>query len=160
MQTLNSKVEEVDVKQDGSTYVKLSMLDNIISTVEDQSYIENKPSAHPTSVNVKIIKASQDSLSAVKTTESYSAIIGSPFHRIISSKDHGNFLVGPTTFTANPENIRIGGVFRLNGLMTSTMPSTIISPIPAMVFDFPMKANIESYGKILSDYTEFIASII
>jgi len=152
-----AKIADVDVKRDGTTYVKLSIDGRVISSGINQKRIIDKESISPKSVRVKVIKAHQDSVSALKTTESYSALIGSKYNRIISSKEYGNFFIGPATFTAHPENIRIGGLFRLNGLMLSTMPSTIITPIPTVVFDNPMQSNLETYRRIFDEYTQFLS---
>ncbi len=55
-------------------------------------------------------------------------------------KTAGNFIMGPVSFTSPFTNIRFNsGLFKLNSLLLSTMPSTIITPVPVFEFDVPIK---------------------
>ena len=80
--------------------------------------------------------------------------------RVVSAADYGNFIIGPTTFSSHPENIRIGNVFRLNGLLTSTMASTIVTPIPVLVFDNPIQDSIKNAVSLTKEYSQFIQELL
>lgn len=60
---------------------------------------------------------------------------------ISTHKTGGNFIVGPLSITSPFTNIRFNsGMFKFNSLLLSTMPSTIITPIPVFEFDPPFKS--------------------
>lgn len=103
-------------------------------------------------IDYKLLKHTDSSTSAVQVGEEQISMLGSEKHRFVTTKRYGNFIVGPTTFTAHPESVRIGGVFRFNGLMTSTMPSTIVTPISTLILDLPGKNLIKELKSILSEY--------
>jgi hypothetical protein len=103
-------------------------------------------------IDYKLLKHTDNSTSAVQIGEEQISVIGSEKHRFVSTKRYGNFIVGPTTFTAHPESVRIGGVFRFNGLLTSTMPSTIVTPISTLVLDLPGKNLIKELKSTLLEY--------
>ena len=68
-------------------------------------------------------------------------------------KDKGSFVSGPVVFNAHPEDIRIWDVYRLNGALTSTVPSTIMTPVPTLVLDMPIFAT-KGLTDILKSATE------
>jgi len=105
--------------------------------------------------SVRIIKPNDLSSTSLKLTEEYAAITGSDFNRIASS-EVGNFIVGPTAFTAHPESIRIGGIYRFNGLLTSTMASTMINPISTLVLDIPGLDVLKQITKTLNEFKSFL----
>ena len=161
---LYGTIVDVDIKEDGSAFAKVQIDGNIIGDTNNadeiqKSFIET-PSINQTEVHFKSLKVSQDAPSMVKTSNNYSAIIGSANNRIVSSEKYGNFILGPTTFNSHPENIRVGGVYRLNGLLTSTMPSTIVTPIPVLVFDFPMVQAVKGMKDILKIHTDLIKEVL
>jgi len=99
----------------------------------------------------KIIKL-RDSTKAFMKVEADSVTMGSsPENRIMTNAEHGNFVVGPTVFTSHPEKIKMGGVFQINGLNTSTMASTIVTPIPMFTFSFPLEDTISFLNEALID---------
>lgn len=109
-------------------------------------------------INYKVLKAASDSESYVKATVSSAVLAGSSIHRVASTEKFGNFVVGPTVFTSHPEEIRFGGIYRLNGMHTSTMASTIITPMPLFKIDIPgvellnvLKSIKERYDKIITE---------
>ena len=160
----HATIADVDVKENGSVFVKVKYADGTVIgpkvSDEGQRVPAKMPSVNLAQANYKNLKSSQDAPSMVKATENYSAIIGSPVNRIVSSEKYGNFVLGPTTFTAHPENIRIGGVFKLNGLMASTMPSTIITPIPTLIFDYPMADAMKFMSSLVKEFSSFVKGAI
>jgi hypothetical protein len=59
---------------------------------------------------------------------------------ISTSATNGSFIQGPLSVTGPFTNIRFNsGLFKFNSLLLSTMPSTIITPIPVFEMDLPVK---------------------
>jgi len=164
IETIYGKIINVDVKENGNVYVKIVVDGNVIGegerSGEQQKGVLNLPSINQNEIKYKSMKMGQNSPSMVKASYNYSSLIGSSVNRIVSSEKHGNFILGSTTFTSHPENIRISGVYRLNGLLTSTMPSTIVTPIPMLVFDFPLTQAVSSVKTMLESYNEMISSVV
>ena len=158
MKSLFGTVKEVQVAKRGRMYVKVLHGGNAVGSELDNDKQEETIDVNQ--LKYKVIKSSQLAPSSLKTTENYSALIGSPKNRIVSSENYGNFMIGPTTFTAHPENIRIGGVYRFNGHITSTMPSTIVTPVPTLKFDYPLEDTLKGMGELLTDYQTFLAGIL
>lgn len=104
----------------------------------------------------KIFKNNQDSDSYIKLGDEEVILSGDSYNRFMSTKEHGNFIIGPTIFTTHPENIKFGGVFRINGLNTSTMASTIITPIPMLEFEYPAQNLLNDINDIISLLGELI----
>lgn len=161
MKNLKARIQHIAVLQDGAVFVqavdqkgvpigKFGLHKNL------DEYVNNKTVVVDKDISLRLIKVSPESVSMIKVTPTYSALIGSPQNRIVSSNQYGNFIVGPTIFTAHPEDIRIQGVYRLNGLLTSTMPSTIITPISILVLDIPFEDTIKTIKQITD---EFITNI-
>jgi len=50
----------------------------------------------------------------------------------ITDKDLGNAISGPLSILARPKEIRIGGMWRMNNLLTACIPSTTYTPIPVL----------------------------
>lgn len=58
-----------------------------------------------------------------------------------TDKNYGNFITGPLSITSPFTSIRFNsGLFKFNSLLLSTMPSTLITPVPVFEFDMPTKA--------------------
>lgn len=69
---------------------------------------------------------------------------------IAVNKSAGSFIVGPVSITSPFTNIRFSsGTMKLNTLLLSCMPSTIITPIPVFELDMPAKA-ISGWRSVLS----------
>jgi len=103
-------------------------------------------------ISGRFLKTSPDAVSGIRTLDKASILAGSAFNRFVSTEQYGNFVVGPTAFTAHPESIRIGGVFRLNGLLTSTVPSTIVTPVSTLKLDLPGQTIINVLKDIQKDF--------
>jgi len=111
-------------------------------------------------ISAKLLKYKQYSLSGVKAASTYSALIGSPNNRIVSTKNNGNYISGKLSILAHPENRRINVSYILNGLLTSTMASSIITPIPTLIFDFPLERTVKTYSSMLNDYKDFLDGLL
>ena len=99
---------------------------------------------------MKVLKASAGSSSMVIAGEGYSQITSGPVS-VTASRDEGVFINGAVSFTAQVDNIKIGGIYKLNPLLSTCMPSTMITPIPTLVMDLPIKnlASISGIAAIL-----------
>ena len=100
----------------------------------------------------RFFKSSPDAISGLRLLDKASILAGGAFNRFVSTEQYGNFIVGPTAFTAHPESIRIGGVFRFNGLLTSTVPSTIVTPVSTLKLDLPGQTIINVLKDIQKDF--------
>lgn len=96
---------------------------------------------------MKVIKYTADSKAAIVTGETYSSIIAGS-NSISSDREGGNFILGPTSFSSNIDNIRVGP-FKFNPILASCLPSTMITPVPTLVLEPPIK-NIASMAAIAS----------
>lgn len=78
--------------------------------------------------------------------EEYSQIASGP-NSFTSTRDKGNFINGPLSISSNIDNIRVGGIYKFNPVLASGLPSTMITPIPTLVLDMPVK-NLSSMAAI------------
>lgn len=70
-----------------------------------------------------------------------SAIMAAGEMSFAADAQTGNYIVGPVSFTSPFTQMRFSaGLLKLNTLLLSTMPSTIITPIPVFEFDMPAKS--------------------
>lgn len=156
--TFFGKIEDVKLDyKSGMAYVTVRLPDGSLLGGEYNSEEEDiSQNVDLTQLDYKVLKLLSTSEAAIQAGDEVAAVIGSPKYRLVSTKKYGNFIVGPTTFTAHPESVRIGGVFRFNGLLTSTIPSTIISPVSTLILDIPG----ENMIKILNSTFEEFKSIL
>lgn len=99
----------------------------------------------PRSRQTKLIKASSGRAAAIAVTPNLIDISapdtdeGQP---IGISVVGGSGLVfrGPVGFTEAPGEIRINGMWKFNNLLLSAAPSTIMTPIPTLLFSPPMES--------------------
>lgn len=95
---------------------------------------------------MKIIKTESNASAALITADSYSQIIAGA-NSIGTDREGGNFILGPLSLSSQPANIRIGSIFTINPIVTSCLPSTMITPIPMLTMDPPIK-NLGSMSAI------------
>lgn len=95
---------------------------------------------------MKVMKTTADSSSMVIAANGYSQITAGP-NSVSTVKDSGVFINGALSITSQVDNIKIGGIYKLNPLLSTCMPSTMITPIPALIMDLPIK-HISSLGAI------------
>lgn len=68
---------------------------------------------------------------------------------IYTSASTGNIIKGKTAFTSRPDQIRWGGLWKINPLTLATVPSTIMTPIPMFTLD--LSAGGIGLGKNMAD---------
>lgn len=95
---------------------------------------------------MKVIKTKPESSSMLVAGEEYSQIASGP-NSFTSTRDKGNFINGPLSISSNIDNIRVGGIYKFNPVLASGLPSTMITPIPTLVLDMPVK-NLSSMAAI------------
>ena len=129
----------VDVKHTDDSLVYIRVVDNngIVGGTKAKDITATKTAIDLQDINKRTIKNHPTSEAGIEILSNGVSISGSGSNKLESTKDYGNLISGPTTFTAHPEAIRIGGAYRFNGLMTSTVPSTIVTPVPSLILDIP-----------------------
>ncbi|RLA68395.1 MAG: hypothetical protein DRQ78_00795 [Epsilonproteobacteria bacterium] len=80
-------------------------------------------------------KINSDSLLLLRVND---AIIASGAYSISATRDAGNFINGPVSFSSPFTKMRFGGVYKFNSLLANTMPSNVITPIPVLEIDLPI----------------------
>lgn len=95
---------------------------------------------------MKVIKDTPQSSSMIITTEGYTQITAGP-NSISTTRQDGNFINGPLSISSNIDNIRVGGMYKFNPQLSTGLASTMITPIPTLVFDLPIK-NLASSAAI------------
>lgn len=93
-----------------------------------------------------LVKDSPDSSSFLQTGEGFSQIASGP-NSVTSTREDGNFINGPLSISSPIDSIKVGGIFRFNPMLSSCIPSTIVTPMPTLVIDLPIK-NIASMIKV------------
>lgn len=93
-----------------------------------------------------IIKDSPSSSSFLQVGEGFAQIASGP-NSITSTNDTGNYILGPTSFSSSIENIKVGGIFRFNSMLSTGIPSTMVTPMPVLKLDIPY-ANMGMLAKI------------
>lgn len=87
------------------------------------------------------------------------AVIDAPDGRASVSvqREDGVSLAGPLSIQASPELIRVAGLWKVNPLIMSSMPSTVYTPVPWMRQSFPktsktLSEGIASLSKLLAGF--------
>lgn len=93
-----------------------------------------------------IYKDKPDGQSFLQTDETF-AQIASGANSITTTSDGGNFIQGPLSISSNINNIKVGGIFRFNTMLSTGIPSTMITPVPVLKLDIPT-GNLTSMAKI------------
>lgn len=99
----------------------------------------------------KIWKSSLSSSAGMSVSEDAATIQSSKSNFIVLTSD-GTYHGGKHSFICAPSDIRIGGMWTLNDNILSTIPSTIVTPIPALSNSQPISgvANIATMVAELS----------
>lgn len=96
----------------------------------------------------KTIKASPAAGAAILEVEpEMVSIRGSADSGFYSTKNSGNIIKGSLSIEAEPAQIKIAGLYRLNPLITSGFASSIVTPIPFVIFDLPGAAMVAQMAK-------------
>lgn len=102
----------------------------------------------------KVWKTSLNAKAGMSVTDEVATMQSSKDNFIVQTKD-GTFHGGKHSFICAPSDIRIAGNWVLNDHMVSTLPSTIVTPMPVLNASYPISgvANIasmvQSFSKML-----------
>ena len=77
---------------------------------------------------MRIIKDQPNSSTLMMVKGPY-AIMASGPNSIATARDDGVFINGPLSISSAVDNVKFGGMFRINPLTASGLPSTMITPI-------------------------------
>lgn len=97
---------------------------------------------------MKVLKHRADSSDMVIVNEGYSQLT-SKANSVTVTGESGTFINGPLSISSQIDNIKVGGIFKFNPLLASCLPSTMITPIPTLVMDIPVR-NLKSASGIAS----------
>ena len=81
--------------------------------------------------------------------------LGAGIQNITIDSKAGTIFNTPVSFTSNPLAMRFGGVYKLNPLALTTMPSTMITPIPTFEVDVPAQQSIA----LLTSISAFLGAV-
>ena len=95
---------------------------------------------------MRVLKDKPESSCMVVAANDYTQITAGP-NSITTTRERGNFINGPLSISSAVDSIRVGGIYKFNPLLSTGIPSTMMTPIPTLVMDVPMQ-NISSLGKI------------
>ena len=137
---------------DGRVYVKGKLPNDTYYGGIFNNIADNKQKTiPPQKLAYKVIKYSAESEAGVQVKHNEAIMMGGPEYAFVTNKNFGNFVVGPVTFSALPDKIRIGGIFTLNPLLMSMVPSTIVTPMPTLVLDIPGVGYLKGLKNILTN---------
>jgi hypothetical protein len=157
----NDKTGSMKKSVDAGTLV---LIDDYIPgthSLKVRRFDNGKPLKNPRSMNENIThaKAFEQSRSMtlktlpapdapiVEANDEEASIRGSSDNGFYSSRQFGNIVKGPISFSAQPHEIRIGGLMTLHPLLMSGFPSTIVTPIPTMQWSLPTAAMLGPIAK-------------
>lgn len=86
----------------------------------------------------KTWKNSPGAKAGVKVGDSNARVHGTE-DNYINCDDRGTTISGPVSFVAMPNQIRMGGLWTLNNIMSLSLPSTMATPSPVTKIDLPLK---------------------
>jgi hypothetical protein len=106
-------------------------------------------------IDAKIQKYRPESSAVLKLYDDKIIMAGSADHHISSDSIFGNFISGKTSILADVAQIRVSGMWTLNPVLLSCIPSTQTTPNATLRLDIPSKN-----AKILSDITKTIKAFL
>ena len=90
----------------------------------------------------KVWKTSLHAEGGMTITEDI-AIIQGDKKNFVASTSEGNYISGKVSFISAPSDIRIGGMWTFNDHLTSTLPSTIVTPSPVLRLSPPVEGLVQ-----------------
>lgn len=159
-----SNIIKIKIDKQGKVFVKALLDDSIVGASQFEFIDTDTQKLETVSVDtirtnrvIKVLGGTKDSPGFLATENSLHMVANDGNKGFNVIKDVGSFVNGPLVMDAHPESIKIWNVYRLNGDLTSTMPSTIITPIPMLKLDLPF-TGIKELKKILSDVKSLMFS--
>lgn len=84
-------------------------------------------------------------------------MVGNADVNMISTNEANN-INGPLSIMAFPQDIRIGGLWTLNPALISTIPSTMATPIPTLVFTNPGMEFMKDISSTINVAASFVGT--
>jgi hypothetical protein len=106
-------------------------------------------------IDAKIQKYRPESSATMKLYDDKVVMAGSADHHMSSDSIFGNFISGKTSILADVAQIRVSGMWTLNPVLLSCIPSTQTTPNATLRLDVPTKN-----AKILADITRTIKAFL
>lgn len=106
-------------------------------------------------IDAKIQKYRPTSPAGVIIRDDKVTLAGSTDHHITTDSTFGNFIAGKTSIQADLGQIRVAGMWVLNPVLSSCIPSTVTTPNAVLQLDVPTK-NV----KVLADIVGMIKSFL
>lgn len=95
----------------------------------------------------------------VEVNDSEASVRGSSDSGFYSSREFGNIVKGPISFSAQPHEMRMAGLFTLHPLLTSGFPSTIVTPIPTFQWSLPSGAMLAPIAREVALISTLIGAV-
>lgn len=108
------------------------VVDKITTTENVQ---KTKIFEQPVSISFKTLAAPDSPILEVDDTEA--SLRGSATNGFHSTREFGNIVKGPISFSAEPHEMRVSGLMTFHPLLSSGFPSTIVTPIPTFQWSLP-----------------------
>lgn len=83
----------------------------------------------------------------VEVNDTEASIRGSSSNGFHSTREFGNIVKGPISFSAEPHEMRVAGLMTFHPLLMSGFPSTIVTPIPTFQWSLPSAAMLGPIAK-------------
>lgn len=103
----------------------------------------------------RIIKVTPTTDAGLEVTEQSSRLSGDR-ENFLYVDESGIYCVGNISFLAEPQNMRIAGLFKFPTAYEMAIPSTATTPRPMLIPDPP----IEGFASLASAVTEFISELL
>ena len=117
------------------------------------------PTSKAPAVNEKIWKYGPNSEASHKITDSSATLQGGKNNCFFSDAKLGNFVKGPVSFTAYPDQMRFSALWTLNPQLLSCIPSTITTPVSTLNFNLPLSGAEELIAEAVAMMTTLVAAL-
>lgn len=87
---------------------------------------------------MKVLKSSPGSSCMLIAGEETTQITAGP-NSVTTTRESGNFINGPLSISSSVEHIKVGGMWKFNPQLSTGIASTLITPVPTLVFELPIK---------------------
>jgi len=88
-----------------------------------------------------IIKNTPGSSSFVQVLEGEAQLAAGPIS-VTATNDAGVFINGPLSISSSIHNIKVGGIFRFNSMLSTGTSSTMTTPLPVLKLDLPISNSL------------------
>lgn len=102
----------------------------------------SKPFKAPKGKFLKTLSAPDAPIVAV--TDTFAAMRGNDNNGYYTFREGGgNIIKGPLSIVADAHQVRVSGITTLNPLLTTCFPSTIVTPMPTLMWSLPSAAAVK-----------------